>query len=126
MFFFFNEPATTEIYTNWHTLSRHYALPIFAAQRVVRRMLGRVPATLRDVQPTDKCHAVVDDDDFLVMRSAYRVNAVHAEEHAALPAPAGTISRSEEHTSELQSLMRISYAVFCLKQKNKYYLIIHV
>src|SRR3546814_8183381 len=29
--------------------------------------------------------------------------------------------RSEEHTSELQSLMRISYAVFCLKQKKKYY-----
>src|SRR3546814_4472830 len=31
------------------------------------------------------------------------------------PAP----SRSEEHTSELQSLMRISYAVFCLKKKKK-------
>src|SRR3546814_3874664 len=30
-------------------------------------------------------------------------------------------SRSEEHTSELQSLMRISYAVFCLKKKNKIY-----
>src|SRR3546814_1062248 len=30
--------------------------------------------------------------------------------------------RSEEHTSELQSLMRISYAVFCLKKKNKIYL----
>src|SRR3546814_4626837 len=29
--------------------------------------------------------------------------------------------RSEEHTSELQSLMRISYAVFCLKKKNKYH-----
>src|SRR3546814_7097854 len=29
------------------------------------------------------------------------------------------LSRSEEHTSELQSLMRISYAVFCLKKKNK-------
>src|SRR3546814_6892052 len=29
-------------------------------------------------------------------------------------------SRSEEHTSELQSLMRISYAVFCLKNKNKH------
>src|SRR3546814_8785451 len=28
-------------------------------------------------------------------------------------------SRSEEHTSELQSLMRISYAVFCLKKKNE-------
>src|SRR3546814_3959492 len=33
--------------------------------------------------------------------------------------PSGvTPTRSEEHTSELQSLMRISYAVFCLKQKN--------
>src|SRR3546814_7359148 len=29
--------------------------------------------------------------------------------------------RSEEHTSELQSLMRISYAVFCLKKKKKHY-----
>src|SRR3546814_10855017 len=32
---------------------------------------------------------------------------------------AGRGDRSEEHTSELQSLMRISYAVFCLKKKNK-------
>src|SRR3546814_3459070 len=31
--------------------------------------------------------------------------------------PVGTSFRSEEHTSELQSLMRISYAVFCLKKK---------
>src|SRR3546814_10285554 len=31
----------------------------------------------------------------------------------------GELERSEEHTSELQSLMRISYAVFCLKKKNK-------
>src|SRR3546814_4975098 len=31
----------------------------------------------------------------------------------------GHQARSEEHTSELQSLMRISYAVFCLKKKNK-------
>src|SRR3546814_8852634 len=36
-----------------------------------------------------------------------------AERHAAGP------MRSEEHTSELQSLMRISYAVFCLKKKKK-------
>src|SRR3546814_4273103 len=36
------------------------------------------------------------------------------------PWPTGTpSSRSEEHTSELQSLMRISYAVFCLKKKKK-------
>src|SRR3546814_7162007 len=31
----------------------------------------------------------------------------------------GPVWRSEEHTSELQSLMRISYAVFCLKKKSK-------
>src|SRR3546814_3888602 len=31
----------------------------------------------------------------------------------------GALARSEEHTSELQSLMRISYAVFCLKKKNQ-------
>src|SRR3546814_1879050 len=41
----------------------------------------------------------------------------------ALPAIEGLLQaaqRSEEHTSELQSLMRISYAVFCLKKKKKH------
>src|SRR3546814_7397236 len=39
---------------------------------------------------------------------------------AVLPwRPDNIALRSEEHTSELQSLMRISYAVFCLKKKNK-------
>src|SRR3546814_4455686 len=36
--------------------------------------------------------------------------------------PDARVARSEEHTSELQSLMRISYAVFCLKQKTLTYL----
>src|SRR3546814_1605947 len=35
------------------------------------------------------------------------------------PRPSRTRARSEEHTSELQSLMRISYAVFCLTKKKK-------
>src|SRR3546814_7047338 len=35
------------------------------------------------------------------------------------PMPAPQVRRSEEHTSELQSLMRNSYAVFCLKKKNR-------
>src|SRR3546814_3315322 len=39
--------------------------------------------------------------------------------HSSDYSQSGTIAvRSEEHTSELQSLMRISYAVFCLKKKN--------
>src|SRR3546814_4993397 len=41
-----------------------------------------------------------------------------AGEQAAIGAE--NLDRSEEHTSELQSLMRISYAVFCLKKKNKH------
>src|SRR3546814_7327277 len=36
------------------------------------------------------------------------------------PMPTLIRNRSEEHTSELQSLMRISYAVFCLKKKKQY------
>src|SRR3546814_7655897 len=41
---------------------------------------------------------------------------VHA---SLLPRWRGAAPRSEEHTSELQSLMRTSYAVFCLKKNNK-------
>src|SRR3546814_7886859 len=43
----------------------------------------------------------------------------HVDGHDAHRVQPGvvTVQRSEEHTSELQSLMRISYAVFCLKQK---------
>src|SRR3546814_4090135 len=43
---------------------------------------------------------------------------VLAERRAVLARGQG-VERSEEHTSELQSLMRISYAVFCLKKKKK-------
>src|SRR3546814_4348492 len=50
-------------------------------------------------------------------RGRYSLDFSHYE-----PVPAQVQQRSEEHTSELQSLMRISYAVFCLtKKKNKKY-----
>src|SRR3546814_7609119 len=39
--------------------------------------------------------------------------------HRAPSGASSTVTRSEEHTSELQSLMRISYAVFCLKKKKE-------
>src|SRR3546814_2034001 len=56
-----------------------------------------------------------------VARAAYDLIAVldvveHIDNDVA--ALRGMAERSEEHTSELQSLMRISYAVFCLKKKN--------
>src|SRR3546814_5173457 len=51
------------------------------------------------------------------------IEAVIAREGGYVDDPAdrgGATRKSEEHTSELQSLMRISYAVFCLKKKNKH------
>src|SRR3546814_3754548 len=49
----------------------------------------------------------------------HELEAVACAHHAAREEPPG---RSEEHTSELQSLMRISYAVFCLKKKTSPFL----
>src|SRR3546814_4073304 len=46
-------------------------------------------------------------------------------DHTAQGKARAFIRRSEEHTSELQSLMRISYAVFCLKKKKRQYTIPH-
>src|SRR3546814_6799911 len=43
----------------------------------------------------------------------------HVPNSPSIGTKEGERPRSEEHTSELQSLMRISYAVFCLKKKNK-------
>src|SRR3546814_10807798 len=55
----------------------------------------------------------------LTVQVSTKLNKSHAvcgEEALILPC-LGRTERSEEHTSELQSLMRISYAVFCLKKK---------
>src|SRR3546814_4898526 len=48
-----------------------------------------------------------------------RAEIADAVKEIAKRVVAGEINRSEEHTSELQSLMRISYAVFCLKKKKE-------
>src|SRR3546814_9141346 len=58
--------------------------------------------------------AVLDLDDAALLRSWWKgPSALYSALGSALT------RRSEEHTSELQSLMRISYAVFCLKKKKK-------
>src|SRR3546814_7123640 len=51
------------------------------------------------------------------IRPAVRAGRRHKADGGRVPVRARR--RSEEHTSELQSLMRISYAVFCLKKKKK-------
>src|SRR3546814_4469576 len=80
-----NDTATTDIYTDWHTLARHDALPIW-----------HTGPRLRDEA----------------------VTAGHPGGPPFRPgtdAGGGVHHRSEEHTSELQSLTRISSAVFCSK-----------
>src|SRR3546814_18359018 len=52
-------------------------------------------------------------------RPPRRLGPGRARVHEREPVERGELGRSEEHTSELQSLMRISYAVFCLKKKKK-------
>src|SRR3546814_4528701 len=65
------------------------------------------------------CHGSGHQEPSLVSASAAACSAVSGLR--AMAALAQYIaSRSEEHTSELQSLMRISYAVFCLKKKTQY------
>src|SRR6186997_3701816 len=81
LFFFFNDTATTEIYTTTDTLSLHDALPISRDR-------------LRRCEP--------------------RQGGIRHRQRRLLQR-----GRSEEHTSELQSPVVISYAVFCLKKKKK-------
>src|SRR3546814_3163723 len=74
------------------------------------------------VQPKDDTYTVYAQ---AIDRTGYARGTLATRAGLEAPVPALdpaewlTMARSEEHTSELQSLMRISYAVFCLKKKTK-------
>src|SRR3546814_6137528 len=130
LFFCFNENATTEIYTYCHTLSLHGALPILrfgkgwpscrldlAAARYLahaqrkRRTASAEPEIKPAPQHRDR-HQIEQRPDDLERQSAIiaemeRLRQIHRA-HRQRP------GRSEEHTSELPSLMSISYADFCM------------
>src|SRR3546814_3426702 len=86
---------------------------------------GRDPEARPEGRPADRGGALRAGDE-----RADRALGGHSHDIGRRPArvphgaafridgPAKPPARSEEHTSELQSLMRISYAVFCLKKKN--------
>src|SRR3546814_2930003 len=94
--------------------------------RVVRRHdvedgqpLDRLGTVERHAEANARAAVVPGDGKALKAELAHDLKAVLAhrpERVGGMVAPAGRL-RSEEHTSELQSLMRISYAVFCLKKK---------
>src|SRR3546814_1564238 len=85
----------------------HQASPALAAspRRVPAALTREITHIERDIQ---RCLASAD------------ASALKATVDLLSQTPGiATVIRSEEHTSELQSLMRNSYAVFCLKKKNK-------
>src|SRR3546814_6425257 len=98
--FFMNETATPEIYTYLHTLSLHDALPIFKVHRGGAYRARCAHKNGNNGQPHHD----------LLICLYWRGRAIGGARRYC-------DSRSEEHTSELQSLMRISYAGFCLKKK---------
>src|SRR3546814_10462154 len=78
----------------------------------------RIPAVHDPVGPRGECHPAVAGAHLIGVEGHHEVAAaigVRAEGRA--DAGDDGLGRSEEHTSELQSLMRISYAVFCLTNK---------
>src|SRR3546814_2237897 len=90
--------------------------------RATSRIMGAADPTSTDAgastadsraAPMVACASVTRDDEY--SRTRAHPNSVSIRPRAW---GAGRYERSEEHTSALQSLMRISYAVFCLKKKN--------
>src|SRR3546814_13231082 len=120
--FLFKGKATTENYTYRHTLSLHDALPI------VRRKAARKEGERR-MNQHDLMVSVLTAAGGESIESHTRPGYTGKIADILFPADDVIVevkslttdraARSEEHTSELQSLMRISYAVFCLKKKKK-------
>src|SRR3546814_10761695 len=115
-------------------LSLHAALPISSVWNPLRgEWVERVPFRFAFIDAPEMGQALGSESmEFLhqlISGKALRLSPIGKESMGYLPidqykrmlcmAFLTEEMRSEEHTSELQSLMRISYAVFCLKNKNK-------
>src|SRR3546814_3526493 len=124
LFFFFIDEPTTEIYTYCPTLSRHDALPILL------KIIGT--ELQKRLRKTDFI-ARFGGEEFVVLlpntpyEAGRQLMETLRESIGSCPFHfKGERVRSEEHTSELQSLMSISYAVFCLNKKKKITICTHI
>src|SRR3546814_6193625 len=108
-FFFFKQKTAYEMrISDWSSDVCSSDLPRWYCQQIAP---GNLLAAWEIYQPFPSDQAVTSG------YSAEDGNKGESEQQAMHPLHPREIARSEEHTSELQSLMRISYAVFCLKQK---------
>src|SRR3546814_9974895 len=115
MYVLFNCTPTTETDTYCHTLSLHYALPSVTDADVERRLrLWLADCAARVLHIYEKTEASAAPREAIIAARRFARGEIDAAALATAWA-----ARSEEHTSELQSLMRNSYAVFCLKKKKK-------
>src|SRR3546814_9459239 len=97
-------------------------------RNIIRNITGRQQQISRSVDMHQiRRHFLVAPTKYSIQPPIHKVR-VHLADHLTEEPVFGAqavhqrryfLSRSEEHTSELQSLMSISYAVFCLKQKKK-------
>src|SRR3546814_2735132 len=85
-----------------------------------RAALADLPLIWHFIGPlqSNKTRAIAENFDWVHSVDRIRIATRLGEQRPAQLMPLQV--RSEEHTSELQSLMRISYAVFCLKKKKEY------
>src|SRR3546814_10839958 len=114
-----------------HTLSLHDALPILAMDRlalsvahhgrqrrfIVAKLVDRGQVAREDHPDQREPEQARDGGIGKPAEPAARPHAAKPAGDGIAVAAQAVAERSEEHTSELQSLMRISYAVFCLKKK---------
>src|SRR3546814_1469517 len=106
--------ATTKSYTYGHALSRHDALPISVASSILR-----CASPLHNVSVRHDRRRRPQRGSSLGVTSSISVRSASASMATRLLGTPMRSKRSEEHTSELKSLMRISYAGFCLKKTKK-------
>src|SRR3546814_3596708 len=97
------------------------ALPIcnLADAEAVNGLIGKAEAAMGQVDILVNNAGITRDGLAMRMKDEDWQTVLDVDLTAAFRLARASLKRSEEHTSELQSLMRISYAVFCLKKKKK-------
>src|SRR3546814_3588867 len=113
----FSYTATTATYTYRRPLSTLLPLPFFCGPRLGPAFQQGPQRFCRGIIPFER-QVVGEQDEAALQPSQPREQRGERRQRVPGDLDQRHIHRSEEHTSELQSLMRISYAVFCLKKKN--------